>query len=248
MSKLELKNVSKVFEKIEEDEKTHALKNIDLSIDNNEFVSIVGTSGCGKSTMLRLISGLIRPSQGKILLDGKEIEKPSSKKGMVFQKPTLFPWLTVGENVGFSGSLKNEEKINQKEIDLMLEKVGLSEFKNSFPKQLSGGMAQRVSLIRTMIARPEVFLLDEPLGSLDAFTRMNMQDEILNLWQEIKNLMIMVTHDVEEAVYMSSKVIIMEPRPGRVKEIVDIDLPYPRDRTSDKFINYRNKILKILNY
>ncbi|EEB37127.1 ABC transporter, ATP-binding protein [Anaerococcus hydrogenalis DSM 7454] len=248
MSKLELKNVSKVFEKIEEDEKTHALKNIDLSIDNNEFVSIVGPSGCGKSTMLRLISGLIRPSQGKILLDGKEIEKPSSKKGMVFQKPTLFPWLTVGQNVGFSGSLKNEEKIDEKEIDLMLKKVGLSEFKNSFPKQLSGGMAQRVSLIRTMIARPEVFLLDEPLGSLDAFTRMNMQDEILNLWQEIKNLMIMVTHDVEEAVYMSSKVIIMEPRPGRVKEIVDIDLPYPRDRTSDKFINYRNKILKILNY
>ncbi len=248
MSKLELKNVSKVFEKIEEDEKTHALKNIDLSIDNNEFVSIVGPSGCGKSTMLRLISGLIRPSQGKILLDNQEIEKTSSKKGMVFQKPTLFPWLTVGENVGFSGSLKNEEKIDEKEIDLMLEKVGLSEFKNSFPKQLSGGMAQRVSLIRTMIARPEVFLLDEPLGSLDAFTRMNMQDEILNLWQEIKNLMIMVTHDVEEAVYMSSKVIIMEPRPGRVKEIVDIDLDYPRDRTSDKFINYRNKILKTLNY
>ena len=248
MSKLELKNVSKVFEKIEEDEKTHALKNINLSIDNNEFVSIVGPSGCGKSTMLRLISGLIRPSQGKILLDNEEIEQPSSRKGMVFQKPTLFPWLTVGENVGFSGSLKNEEKIDEKEIDSMLKKVGLSEFKNSFPKQLSGGMAQRVSLIRTMIARPEVFLLDEPLGSLDAFTRMNMQDEILNLWQEIKNLMIMVTHDVEEAVYMSSKVIIMEPRPGRVKEIVDIDLDYPRDRTSDKFINYRNKILKTLNY
>lgn len=248
MSKLELKNVSKVFEKNEEDEKTHALKNINLSIANNEFVSIVGPSGCGKSTMLRLISGLIRPSQGKILLDNEEIKKPSSRKGMVFQKPTLFPWLTVGENVGFSGSLKNEEKIDEKEIDLMLKKVGLSEFKNSFPKQLSGGMAQRVSLIRTMIARPEVFLLDEPLGSLDAFTRMNMQDEILNLWQEIKNLMIMVTHDVEEAVYMSSKVIIMEPRPGRVKEIVDIDLDYPRDRTSDKFINYRNKILGTLNY
>lgn len=248
MSKLELKNVSKVFEKNEEDEKTHALKNINLSIDNNEFVSIVGPSGCGKSTMLRLISGLISPSEGEILLDNKQIKKPSSRKGMVFQKPTLFPWLTVGENVGFSGSLKNEEKIDEKEIDLMLKKVGLSEFKNSFPKQLSGGMAQRVSLIRTMIARPEVFLLDEPLGSLDAFTRMNMQDEILNLWQEIKNLMIMVTHDVEEAVYMSSKVIIMEPRPGRVKEIVDIDLDYPRDRTSDKFINYRNKILKTLNY
>lgn len=191
----------------------------------------------------QLISGLIKPSQGEILLDKEIIDKPSSRKGMVFQKPTLFPWLSVGENVGFSGSLKNEEK-----IDIMLKKVGLSEFKNSYPKELSGGMAQRVSLIRTMISKPEIFLLDEPLGSLDAFTRMNMQDEILNLWQEIKNLMIMVTHDVEEAVYMSTKIIIMEPRPGRVKEVVDINLDYPRDRTSDKFIEYRNKILNILNY
>lgn len=248
MSKLEFENVSKVFEKVDENDKTHALKNINLSIENNEFVSIVGPSGCGKSTMLRLISGLIKPSQGSVYLDGKKIKGPSSKKGMVFQNPTLFPWLKVGENVGFSGSLKNEEKISDKNIDLMLEKVGLKEFKNSYPKELSGGMAQRVSLIRTMIAKPEVFLLDEPLGSLDAFTRMNMQDEILKLWQEEKNLMIMVTHDVEEAVYMSTKIIIMEPRPGRVKEVVDIDLSYPRDRTSDEFVAYRNKILKILNY
>lgn len=248
MEKLELKNVSKVFEKIDEDEKIHALKNINLSIKNNEFVSIVGPSGCGKSTMLKLISGLIKPSQGEILLDKKIIDKPSSRKGMVFQKPMLFPWLSVGENVGFSGSLKNEEKIDEKDIDKMLKKVGLIEFKNSYPKELSGGMAQRVSLIRTMISKPEIFLLDEPLGSLDAFTRMNMQDEILNLWQEIKNLMVMVTHDVEEAVYMSTKIIIMEPRPGRVKEVVDINLDYPRDRTSDKFIEYRNKILNILNY
>lgn len=196
----------------------------------------------------QLISGLIKPNKGKILLDKKIIDKPSSRKGMVFQKPRLFPWLSVGENVGFSGSLKNEETIDEKEIDKMLKKVGLIEFKNSYPKELSGGMAQRVSLIRTMISKPEIFLLDEPLGSLDAFTRMNMQDEILNLWQEIKNLMIMVTHDVEEAVYMSTKIIIMEPRPGRVKEVVDINLDYPRDRTSDKFIEYRNKILNILNY
>lgn len=164
---------------------------------------------------------------------------------MIFQKPTLFPWLSVGENVGFSGSLKNEEKIDEKEIDKMLKKAGLIEFKNSYPKELSGKMAQRVSLIRTMISKPEIFLLDEPLGSLDAFTRMNMQDEILNLWQEIKNLMIIVTHDVED---MSTKIIIMEPRPGRVKEVVDINLDYPRDRTSNKFIEYRNKILNILNY
>lgn len=248
MNKLEFKNVSKVFEKVDEDEKTHALKDINLSIDNNEFVSIVGPSGCGKSTMLRLISGLIKPSLGSLLLDDEKIEGPSSRKGMVFQDPTLFPWLKVGENIGFSGSLKNEEEIDEKTIDLMLEKVGLKEFKNSYPKELSGGMAQRVSLIRTMIAKPEVFLLDEPLGSLDAFTRMNMQDEILKLWKEENNLMIMVTHDVEEAVYMSSKVIIMEPRPGRIKEVVDIDLSYPRNRTSNEFVAYRNKILKILNY
>lgn len=248
MKKLEFKNVSKVFEKVDEDEKTQALKDINLSINNNEFVSIVGPSGCGKSTMLRLISGLIKPSLGSLLLDDEKIEGPSSRKGMVFQNPTLFPWLKVGENVGFSGNLKNGEDIDEKTIDLMLEKVGLEDFKNSYPKELSGGMAQRVSLIRTMIMKPEVFLLDEPLGSLDAFTRMNMQDKILKLWQEEKNLMIMVTHDVEEAVYMSSKIIIMEPRPGRIKEVVDIDLPYPRNRTSDEFIAYRNKILKTLNY
>lgn len=248
MKKLEFKNVSKVFEKVDEDEKTHVLKDINLSIDNNEFVSIVGPSGCGKSTMLRLISGLIKPSLGSLLLDDEKIEGPSSRKGMVFQNPTLFPWLKVGENVEFSGNLKNGEDIDEKTIELMLEKVGLEDFKNSYPKELSGGMAQRVSLIRTMIMKPEVFLLDEPLGSLDAFTRMNMQDEILKLWQEEKNLMIMVTHDVEEAVYMSSKIIIMEPRPGRIKKVVDIDLSYPRDRTSQEFVAYRNKILKILNY
>ena len=242
MKKLEFKNVSKVFEKVDKDEKTHALKDINLSIDNNEFVSIVGPSGCGKSTMLRLISGLIKPSLGSLLLDDEKIEGPSSRKGMVFQNPTLFPWLKVEENVGFSGNLKNGEDIDEKTIDLMLEKVGLEDFKKSYPKELSGGMAQRVSLIRTMIMKPEVFLLDEPLGSLDAFTRMNMQDEILKLWQEEKNLMIMVTHDVEEAVYMSSKIIIMEPRPGRIKEVVDIDLPYPRNRTSDEFVDYLSLI------
>lgn len=248
MTKLELKNVSKTFDRLDLNEKTHALKDINLSIENNEFISIVGPSGCGKSTMLRLISGLIKPSVGEILLDGKKVQGPSSRKGMVFQKPTLFPWLTVKENVGFSGSLKSEENISDQEIDKMLDKVDLKDFKNSYPKQLSGGMAQRVSLIRTMVNKPEIFLLDEPLASLDAFTRMNMQDEILNLWKEEKNTMIMVTHDVEEAVYMSSKIIVMEPRPGRIKNIVDINLSYPRDRVSDEFVDYRNTILKMLDY
>ncbi|MDU6065341.1 MAG: ATP-binding cassette domain-containing protein [Anaerococcus sp.] len=150
-----------------------------------------------------------------------------------------------GAKIAQGGMDVEEYKRKLKELDREKEEILV---KNSYPKELSGGMAQRVSLIRTMISKPEIFLLDEPLGSLDAFTRMNMQDEILNLWQEIKNLMIMVTHDVEEAVYMSTKIIIMEPRPGRIKEVVDINLDYPRDRTSQKFIEYRNKILKILNY
>lgn len=247
MSKLEFNNVSKSFIRSDSNSITNALDNINFEIHDGEFVSIVGPSGCGKSTILRLIAGLIFPTTGEILLDDKEIVGPSSERGMVFQKSTLFPWLTVGENVGFSGELKNKEKISQETIENMLNKVGLLDFKNSYPSNLSGGMAQRVSLIRTLINKPEVLLLDEPLGALDAFTRMNIQDEILKLWNEEKNMTIMVTHDVDEAVYMSTKVIVMEPRPGRVKKIVPIDLEYPRKRTSKEFTDYRNELLETLD-
>lgn len=247
MSKLEFNNVSKSFIRSDSNSITNALDDINFEIHDGEFVSIVGPSGCGKSTILRLIAGLIFPTTGEILLDDKEIVGPSSDRGMVFQKSTLFPWLTVGENVGFSGELKNKEKISQGTIENMLNKVGLLDFKNSYPSNLSGGMAQRVSLIRTLINKPEVLLLDEPLGALDAFTRMNMQDEILKLWNEEKNMTIMVTHDVDEAVYMSTKVIVMEPRPGRVKKIVPIDLEYPRKRTSKEFTDYRNELLETLD-
>lgn len=247
MSKLEFKDVSKSFVRSDSEFITTALEDINFSIRENEFVSIVGPSGCGKSTILRLIAGLIVPTTGNIYLDGEEITGPSSRRGMVFQKSTLFPWLSVKDNVGFSAKLKSEEKIDDETIDQMLKKVGLLDFKNSYPSNLSGGMAQRISLIRTMVNKPEVLLLDEPLGALDAFTRMNMQDEILKLWDEEKNMTIMVTHDVDEAVYMSTKVIVMEPRPGRIKEIVPIELDYPRNRTSKEFTDYRNKLLNILD-
>ncbi len=247
MSKLEFKDVSKSFVRSDSEFITTALEDINFSIRENEFVSIVGPSGCGKSTILRLIAGLIVPTTGNIYLDGEEITGPSSRRGMVFQKSTLFPWLSVKDNVGFSAKLKSEEKVDDKTIDQMLEKVGLLDFKNSYPSNLSGGMAQRISLIRTMVNKPEVLLLDEPLGALDAFTRMNMQDEILKLWNEEKNMTIMVTHDVDEAVYMSTKVIVMEPRPGRIKEVVPIELDYPRKRTSREFTNYRNELLNILD-
>ncbi|WP_394011306.1 ABC transporter ATP-binding protein [Anaerococcus cruorum] len=247
MSKLVFNDVSKSFIRSDSDTITNALSDINFEVHDGEFISIVGPSGCGKSTILRLIAGLIFPTTGNISLDGKEITGPSSSRGMVFQKSTLFPWLTVKENVGFSGTLKNEEKIDEATVDKMLKKVGLLDFKNSYPSNLSGGMAQRVSLIRTLINKPEVLLLDEPLGALDAFTRMNMQDEILKLWNEEKNLSIMVTHDVDEAVYMSTKVIVMEPRPGRIKKVVSIDLEYPRNRTSKEFTDYRNDLLNTLD-
>lgn len=245
MNNLIFENVSKSFLRTDSDGLTHALTDINMTIEDGEFVCIVGPSGCGKSTLLRLIAGLIVPTTGSITLSGKKVEGTDSDRGMVFQKPTLFPWLTVGENVGFSANLKKQN--NEKEVDRLLEKVGLMEFKNSYPHQLSGGMAQRVSLIRTMINKPNVFLLDEPLGALDAFTRMNMQDELIKLWQENKHIMIMVTHDVDEAIYLSNKVVIMEPRPGRIKKILEINLDYPRNRTSKEFTDYRNEILETLN-
>lgn len=245
MNNLIFENVSKSFLRTDSDGLTHALTDVNMTIEDGEFVCIVGPSGCGKSTLLRLIAGLIVPTTGTITLGDKKVEGTDSDRGMVFQKPTLFPWLTVGENVGFSANLKKQN--NEKEVDRLLEKVGLMEFKNSYPHQLSGGMAQRVSLIRTMINKPNVFLLDEPLGALDAFTRMNMQDELIKLWQENKHIMIMVTHDVDEAIYLSNKVVIMEPRPSRIKKILDIDLDYPRNRTSKEFTDYRNEILETLN-
>jgi NitT/TauT family transport system ATP-binding protein len=245
---LVLDNVSKSFARTDADAITHALDSINLTVRQGEFVSVVGPSGCGKSTLLRLIAGLIYPTTGEIKLDKEKVEGANPDRGMVFQKPTLFPWLTVRENVAYS--LKVQKKYNDEkdEVDRLISKVGLDEFKDSYPHQLSGGMAQRVSLIRTMINKPRVCLLDEPLGALDAFTRMNMQDELLNMWRENSQITVMVTHDVDEAIYMSNRVIVMAPRPGRIRECIDINLEYPRNRLSDNFVSYRREILGMLDF
>ena len=210
-----------------------------------EFVSIVGTSGCGKSTILRLIAGLIRPTTGEIRLGGKPIAGAGPDRGMVFQKATLFPWLTVEKNVSFS--LRMQKKQDKELVEHMLKMVGLEDFRKDYPHQLSGGMAQRVALVRSLINHPDILLLDEPLGALDAFTRMNMQDEILNIWREQKQTVVMVTHDVEEAIYMGTRVLVMEPRPGRVKADIPIELAEPKQRDSEEFQAYRNRILKMLD-
>lgn len=245
---LKLDNVSKSFAKVEKDEITHALSSISLEMKSGEFISLVGTSGCGKSTILRLIAGLITPTVGTLSVNNKEITGPAPDRGMVFQRPTLFPWLTVEKNIGFSLKMQNKLKGNEQRVDHMLDLIGLKNFKDDYPGQLSGGMAQRVALVRTLINEPPILLLDEPLGALDAFTRMNMQDEILSAWRGRNQLAVMVTHDVDEAIYMGTRVIVMEPSPGRIKADIPIKLDYPRNRSSAQFIEYRNQILEMLNY
>ena len=245
---LQLNHVSKSFAKVDKEGITNALGNIDLTMHDGEFISLVGTSGCGKSTILRLIAGLIPPTMGTLMVNGEEITGPDPSRGMVFQKPTLFPWLTVEKNISFSLRMQNKFKGNEEEVERMLKVIGLEEFRDDYPGQLSGGMAQRVALVRTLINHPKILLLDEPLGALDAFTRMNMQDEILDIWKKRKQLVVMVTHDVDEAIYMGTRVIAMEANPGQIKADIPIELPYPRDRSSAEFVGYRNQILGLLNY
>ena len=243
---LNLDNVSKSFASADTNNITHALSDITLRVKDGEFLSIVGPSGCGKSTILRLVAGLIVPTTGSLTLNGEAIREPDPKRGMVFQKPTLFHWLTVEQNVAFS--LRMLKKEENGAVDRLIQMIGLSEFRHAYPHQLSGGMAQRVALIRTMINEPDVFLLDEPLGALDAFTRMNMQDELINMWNEKKQIVMMVTHDVDEAIYMGTRILVMAPRPGRVVDDIPIEMDYPRNRTSRQFLTYRKKIMEMLDF
>lgn len=245
---LKLEGVSKSFAKVENDEVTHALNEIDMTLNSGEFISLVGPSGCGKSTILRLVAGLIHPTTGQVSVDGREVQEPSPERGMVFQKPTLFPWLTVEKNIGFSLNMQGKLKGNEEKVEQMLKVIGLESFKDDYPGQLSGGMAQRVALVRSLISQPDILLLDEPLGALDAFTRMNMQDEILKMWQENKQLVMMVTHDVDEAIYMGTRVIVMDANPGRVVADIKIEEDYPRNRSSAAFVKYRNEILNKLHF
>ena len=195
---------------------------------------------------MRLIAGLIRPTTGEIRLGGKPIVGAGPDRGMVFQKATLFPWLTVEKNVSFSLSM--QKKQDKELVEHMLKMVGLEDFRKDYPHQLSGGMAQRVALVRSLINHPDILLLDEPLGALDAFTRMNMQDEILSMWREHRQLALMVTHDVDEAIYMGTRVIVMDANPGRIIADIKIEEEFPRDRSSERFIRYRNMILNQLHF
>ncbi len=241
---LEIKGLNKQYQV--RGESLSVLEDISLSIKPGEFVSIVGSSGCGKSTLLKLIIGLEDDFQGELLLDGNRIVGTSLERGIVFQEHRLFPWLTVEQNIGIGllNNTKLSEEEKRKSVQEHIELVGLKDFASAYPYQLSGGMSQRVAIARALVNRPEVLLLDEPFGALDAFTRAYLQQELQRIWEKEGITMILVTHDVEEAVYLGDRVVVMQPRPGRIKRIVDIPLPRERNRSSAEFVALKEEVLR----
>ncbi len=248
VGELRIKGVTKRFPR-EKEEDLIALDGVNLEIEAGSFVSLIGPSGCGKSTLLRLIAGLEAANEGEILLDGEKISGTSYERGLVFQDPALFPWLNIHDNVAFGLKARHIYGQNKALVQEYIHLVGLGGFEKSYPHQLSGGMCQRAALARTLVGKPKILLLDEPLGALDAFTRMNMQDEILRIQKEESMTMIMVTHDVDEAIYLSDRVVVMSPRPAKIEEVIDIELgAKPRARSNQDFLKYRSKILRMLHY
>lgn len=243
---IEIRNVSKSFPQNYQDEHLSILNNISLDVQDKEFVSLVGPSGCGKSTLLRILAGLLKPDEGDVLVQGKRIEKPESSRCMVFQDYVLFPWMTVGNNIALGLKVKKYKKEDiQKKVAWALELVGLKGFEKSYPHQLSGGMKQRVAIARSLVMNPDILLMDEPFGALDSFTRMKLQDDLVDLCRKKDFTTLFVTHDCDEAVYLSDRVVVFSGSPAQVKEIIDIDLPRPRNRTSPEFIALRNRILEL---
>lgn len=242
---LTLENISKRFaSRPGSTTQLQVLDNIQLDIAPGEFISIVGASGCGKSTLLRLILGLDEEYDGRILINGKPIAGTGLERGIVFQDHRLFPWLNVEQNVAVG--LKNSVLTSAEKRDTVrehIELVGLQDFIDAYPHQISGGMAQRVAIARGLVNRPSVLLLDEPLGALDALTRARLQGELQNIWAKEKITMILVTHDVDEAVFLGDRVVVMQPNPGRIRRILDVDLPRPRNRSDSRFIALRDDVL-----
>lgn len=247
-AKLLIENVSKVFG--EGDRQVTALSNTDFTVKNNEFITILGPSGCGKSTILKVIAGLEEPSSGRVLLDNKEIYGPGSDRGMVFQSYTLFPWLTVQENIEFGLDVAGRPKSERRDIaHHYLEKIGLKGFEKAYPQNLSGGMKQRVAIARALANDPQVLLMDEPFGALDAQTRTVMQELLVNVWEESHKTILFVTHDVEEAVFMGDTIYVMTARPGKIKAQINVPLPRPRKydvKLTDVFLDIKRQVFELI--
>ncbi|MFN2746784.1 MULTISPECIES: ABC transporter ATP-binding protein [unclassified Bacillus (in: firmicutes)] len=222
--------------------KANALQGVKLAVDSGEFLTVIGPSGCGKSTLLKIIAGLDRDYDGRISMNGREITSPGIRQGFIFQEHRLFPWMTVEQNIAADLSLK--ETSVRKKVDEWIETVRLKGAEKLYPRELSGGMAQRVAIARALLREPEVLLLDEPFGALDAFTRKHLQDVLTEIWREKKMTMILVTHDIDESVYLANRIAVFTARPGRIHKLIPVDLPFPRNRTSPVFQSIRQKVLK----
>ncbi|MDX2273485.1 MAG: ABC transporter ATP-binding protein [Cyanobacteriota bacterium] len=226
------------------------LEDINLHVETGEFVCVVGASGSGKTTLLRIMAGLELPSSGHVIVDGEKVFGPGSDRGVVFQAYTLYPWMTVADNVGFGLKLQGIPRAErQHQVAYYLEVVGLAPFAKSLPKELSGGMKQRVAIARALAAQPKILLLDEPFGALDIQTKMNMQEFLLDLWQRTGTSIFMITHDVEEAVYLAQRIYVLGACPGKVKQEIKLDFPVQRDyqlKRSHKFQDYKDQIMDLL--
>ncbi|MBR0823948.1 ABC transporter ATP-binding protein [Bradyrhizobium manausense] len=248
MTKLRIDQVSRTFPARAGHAPTRALEPTNLDVGDNDFVTILGPSGCGKSTLLRIVAGLDRPTSGRVTLDGREVTGPGADRGMVFQSYTLFPWLTVRENIAFG---LRERGVSQDErhkiADGFIKQVGLSGFENHWPKQLSGGMQQRTAIARALANDPKILLLDEPFGALDNQTRALMQEMLLGIWERDQKTVLFVTHDIEEAIFLGSRVVVMSARPGRIKADIRIDLPHPRSykiKTTPEFTALKERLVE----
>ncbi|MEJ0095094.1 MAG: ABC transporter ATP-binding protein [Methylocella sp.] len=237
---LRIDSLSKTYDK-----GAQALAAISLEISEAEIIAIVGSSGCGKSTLLRLVAGLEMASAGRALVDGETISKPHPYVGIVFQEPRLFSWLTVAENVGF-GIAHLPRKEREARVAAALDRIGLADYGRRWPREISGGQAQRIALARSLVAEPRVLLLDEPFSALDAFTRADLQDHLLALWSETRPTLVLVTHDIEEALVLADRVVVMHPRPGRIAGILEVALPRPRDRLDASFERLKRRALGVL--
>lgn len=241
MQTLELRGAEKRFGSLQ------VLKDINIRIEQGEFAAIVGPSGCGKSTALRMFAGLEVPSEGEVLAGGKPIQGPAPDRVLIFQEHALYPWATVEQNVGLGLELAGISKAERKErINAVLEKVKLSGFNDYYPAQLSGGMKQRAAIARALVMDPEVLLLDEPYGALDALTRLEMQNELLDIWSGSGKTMLLITHDIDEALYLADKIFVMSARPGQIVETIRIEEPRPRNRSSEVFAEHRQQIMRLL--
>lgn len=243
---LEIKNVNRIYvdDSNGEERTVQALKNVSLTVEKGEFLSIIGASGCGKTTLLRLIGGLDEPQSGELFMEGKPIKGPNPERGYVFQQGSLFPWLTVEQNIASGLKARHIYREQKHRIPEFIKMMGLEGFEKVYPHQISGGMAQRVAIARALINDPKILLLDEPMGALDSFTRAEIQNRLLEIHRESHTTMVLVTHDVDEAIYLSDRIVIMTPRPGVIREIVKVDLPGERDRSGPAFNEVRRHIME----